>query len=124
MPPTAPTSATHPHPRCASQTIVEPHVPADAKDGVQAVVLVSIDLRSQHGRLVSARISASVRERTFWVHAIFLSACFRFCPGTAYIVNLNVIQERYLAHRVACCMLRVFIISRMLRVFSVYISLL
>ena len=37
-------------------------IPADAEDGVQAVVLVSIDLRSQHGRLVSARVSASVRK--------------------------------------------------------------
>ena len=33
-----------------------------AEDGVQAVVLVSIDLRSKHGRLVSARASASVRK--------------------------------------------------------------
>ena len=33
-----------------------------AEDGVQAVVLVSIDLRSKHGRLVIARVSASVRK--------------------------------------------------------------
>jgi hypothetical protein len=39
-------------------------------DRREVVVLASIVLRSQHGRLVSARVSASLRKRrAFWAHA-------------------------------------------------------
>jgi hypothetical protein len=40
----------------------ETPTPGDAQSHSQVVVLASIDLRSQHGRLVSARFSASVRK--------------------------------------------------------------
>ena len=40
----------------------ETPTPVDAPNHSQLVVLASIDLRSQHGRLVSARFSASVRK--------------------------------------------------------------
>eukprot|EP00966_Prymnesium_polylepis_P256419 5923767-Prymnesium_polylepis.1 len=40
----------------------ETPTPIDAQNHSQLVVLASIDLRSQHGRLVSARFSASVRK--------------------------------------------------------------
>ena len=39
----------------------ETPTPLEARNHSQVVVLASIDLRSQHGRLVSARFSASVR---------------------------------------------------------------
>jgi hypothetical protein len=40
----------------------ETPTPLEAQNHSQLVVLASIDLRSQHGRLVSARFSASVRK--------------------------------------------------------------
>ena len=40
----------------------ETPTPLEAQNHSQVVVLASIDLRSQHGRLVSARFSASVRK--------------------------------------------------------------
>ena len=40
----------------------ETPTPIEAQNHSQLVVLASIDLRSQHGRLVSARFSASVRK--------------------------------------------------------------
>jgi hypothetical protein len=64
MPPTAPTSAYQRDPPTSQMRLAEcwSPIPADAENGVQAVVLVSIDLRSQHGRLVSARVITSVRK--------------------------------------------------------------
>ena len=40
----------------------ETPTPLEARNHSQVVVLASIDLRSQHGRLVSARVSASLRN--------------------------------------------------------------
>ena len=40
----------------------ETPTPIDAQNHSQLVVLASVDLRSQHGRLVSARVSASARK--------------------------------------------------------------
>ena len=40
----------------------ETPTPLEARNHSQVVVLASIDLRSQHGRLVSARFNASVRK--------------------------------------------------------------
>ena len=40
----------------------EPPIPLEAQNHSQVLVLASIDLRSQHGRLVSARFNASVRK--------------------------------------------------------------
>ena len=56
-------AATSTQPRSASQR-PRPQIQTadDAQNHSQVVVLASIDLRSQHGRLVSARVSASVRK--------------------------------------------------------------
>ena len=43
--------------------VPRPPIPIEAQSHPQLVVLASIDLRSKHGRLVSARVSASLRNR-------------------------------------------------------------
>ena len=128
--PRATATAITNHPRCASQRPrPKSQLPDDAQSDPQVVVLASIDLRSQHGRLVSARVSASVRKgglgscnraasqaagRAYRIVLAeeqatkrgrkraqkashgrsVLSACFRFCPGTAYIVITHAVPFR------------------------------
>ena len=55
-------TATTAQQRSPSQKQRPPLQAKDAQNHSQVVVLASIDLRSQHGRLVSARFNASVRK--------------------------------------------------------------
>ena len=51
------------HPTKKRLAEAETPTPLEAQNHSQVLVLASIDLRSQHGRLVSARVSASLRRK-------------------------------------------------------------
>ena len=79
-------------PRSASQRPKTPN-PDEAEYDPQLVVLASIDLRSQHGRLVSARVSVHRSERAFW----HLGSCRRAASqaaGRAYRIPDRAAEEQ------------------------------